>query len=300
MGESSRDGTARRQRLRRASGWVSAVAVLAGLIATSAALAGDSFLGSAGALDYYSDVTPAISAPGTANQTVGCGGRIVGGGILPSGATTESYVAHTGGTAGSDGSGPAGSWYGKFVNISGSSKSATVFAICASRKAKTIRAGGAAVKSGASRKIKANCPAGTHVSGGGGQINGYGGVLVRMVSSYPFDDKDPGHAPDDGWAVRFYNGSNEKQRFLDAVAHCLNADGVLSYLTSVTGQRFCPDADHVAGGGIKQEQADPSYAWINASAPFDAGDGDSAPDDGWRAVGRDVSTSKTGYAICMG
>ena len=57
--------------------------------------------------------------------------------------------------------------------------------------------------------IKAPCPKGTHViSGGMGTVNGYGGIL--LTGSYPYDSRDKGKAPDDGWKVDVTNRGGEE------------------------------------------------------------------------------------------
>src|SRR5262245_66045736 len=52
--------------------------------------------------------------------------------------------------------------------------------------------------------VKAMCPRGTHVTGGGVSDGADFGQLT-IVHTYPVDGPDRGKAPDDGWAVRLQN-----------------------------------------------------------------------------------------------
>ena len=65
----------------------------------------------------------------------------------------------------------------------------------------------------------ANCPAGTHVAGGGAAMNGPG-EKVHLAGSYPIDDGDSGSHPDDGWKASAFNGTSDQHK-LTAYAICL-------------------------------------------------------------------------------
>jgi hypothetical protein len=63
------------------------------------------------------------------------------------------------------------------------------------------------------------CRRSEHVVGGGGRISGPADQ-GRLVVSAPYDGRDPGRVPDDGWRVRAYNvGGADKS--LTAFAICL-------------------------------------------------------------------------------
>jgi hypothetical protein len=66
---------------------------------------------------------------------------------------------------------------------------------------------------GATKTIKANCRGKTRVIGGG-----FGNFPTNVLASIPFDDKDKGKAPDDGWKVRVHHDFAGTHR---AVAVCL-------------------------------------------------------------------------------
>ena len=65
--------------------------------------------------------------------------------------------------------------------------------------------------------IKVKCPAGRHAIGGG-----YGRFATDLVASEPFDSKDKGKAPDDGWRVRLWSGSGAPQAMY-AWASCMGS-----------------------------------------------------------------------------
>jgi hypothetical protein len=56
------------------------------------------------------------------------------------------------------------------------------------------------VKANHYRTLKAECPGGTHVLGGGEDSNA-GFAQLRLRHTFPYDTKDQGSKPDDGWAV---------------------------------------------------------------------------------------------------
>ena len=53
-------------------------------------------------------------------------------------------------------------------------------------------------------RAKMKCPAGTHVTGGGGFLSG-NSLEARQLATKPIDLKDKDKAPDDGWHVRAAN-----------------------------------------------------------------------------------------------
>jgi hypothetical protein len=69
---------------------------------------------------------------------------------------------------------------------------------------------------GTTAKVKAKCPKGFRVGGGGSH-----GFFTRLVASVPFDNKDKRKAPDNGWRVSVHNSSGGDPRALLAHAICL-------------------------------------------------------------------------------
>jgi hypothetical protein len=62
------------------------------------------------------------------------------------------------------------------------------------------------------RTVKVDCPGKTRVVGGG-----FGFYPWNVLASLPFDDKDRGKAPDDGWKVRIRNIQDDDDEYATAV-----------------------------------------------------------------------------------
>jgi hypothetical protein len=151
-------------------------------------------------------------------------GRLVGGGLrIPGPATTEfeeqlnsSHPTDTDGDKVYD-----EGWSGKLnVNMSTVNRTPTAHAICLPGgvmkrhydfTAKVIFPGASTVKT--------SCPKrGWHVSGGGVQ-----GFFSRIDASEPFDGKDEGKAPDDGWRATVHMSQGADPAALLVHAICLKA-----------------------------------------------------------------------------
>jgi len=251
----------------------------------------DTNLGSVAGISYVSDTTESVAAPFYNEAIAACPSarpEPLGGGIYPSGDAEQAWVEDL-----DPWGGPQG-WWGRFRNVSGPAKTATVFAMCTGRRVKARRAGGVPVAANDSRVRRARCPKDTHVTGGGATFHGVG----RLVSSYPFDGPDANRVPDDGWAVRYYNLSTTNPAYLYVDAICL-ARKRLRYKKAFGAPSVeCPNGGHLTGGGIRHPRGVASSAWMNTSAPIDTtGDIDSIPDDIWYA--RATVYPRTVYGICL-
>jgi hypothetical protein len=122
-------------------------------------------------------------------------------------------------------------------------------------------------------KVKVPCPAGKHVLGGGGLVGGpY--LKERLVKTAPFDSKDAGKTPDDGWQIAIDNlGARHSA---NAFAVCAKLGG-LTYKTltlHVNHDRRgsisvrCPPGDHPVGGGVSQRGAYGHVAIVRSSFVF--------------------------------
>jgi hypothetical protein len=106
--------------------------------------------------------------------------------------------------------------------------------------------------------IKAACPKGTHVLGGGELAESAFPGAQRLVATAPYDSKDGGKAPDDGWRVRI-DTLGQAGDHATAYAICTEVGG-LHYLTrkfhaavaDSYGLQQCPQGQWVVGGGIDQ------------------------------------------------
>jgi hypothetical protein len=136
------------------------------------------------------------------------------------------------------------------------------------------------------------CPkgGGIHVVGGGQYVFSPF-EAATLTASTPFDGKDRGSAPDDGWrsTVRNFNAGDT----LTVFAICASSPTTYKSDKFSTGpgrdartaRIHCPRGTHVTGGGVNLPVAYEDGGWLEASAPFDDIDGDAKTDDGWTATG---------------
>jgi hypothetical protein len=128
--------------------------------------------------------------------------------------------------------------------------------------------------------------------GGGGYVEGPYTAGSALIRSHPFDDDDANSLADDGWGYSAQRGAGGTVD-IAAYAVCLEkgthairyarkvetAGGAAKVGGGVTGKSkvSCPRGFHASGGGVFGDLR------IRTSAPFDSGDKDVAPDDGWKA-----------------
>jgi hypothetical protein len=153
---------------------------------------------------------------------------------------------------------------------------------------------------------KFETPSGTKLLGGGIFFQNAGYGAVRAVSSSPFDGSDDGSVPE-AWYVTGANGSTSTTISLGEAEVCGQVKRI-SYpshtkeipTTEKTAvNASCPDRKHVLGGGPEADA--PDSVRITSTAPFDSGDADHRPDDGWRGTvsnGTDSPLEVTTTAIC--
>ena len=155
------------------------------------------------------------------------------------------------------------------------------------------------------RTVRADCPSGENIYGGGFNSGAsYGGSNTR--SSRPFDDGDADRDRDDGWEATIFNFTMAPLP-VTLYAHCGAKNSTVESRTrEVTANsqkavsESCRAGDHVTGGGT-QISGHSSNTWISSSYPADAGDQDSVPDDRWSAYLENVTGKKrevTAYAVC--
>lgn len=152
----------------------------------------------------------------------------------------------------------------------------------------------------------AACPAGTHVTGGGPtNITSPAGEYF-VSSNAPFDGPDGNRDPDDGWRTTAANNAGDPKP-LSVTGVC--SGGRLTYASrrgtaepasarQLTAR--CPAGTRVTGGGARLG-GPIALLWLNSSYPIDAGDGDTKPDDGWRARGYNnsgLAEAMKVFAIC--
>jgi hypothetical protein len=137
--------------------------------------------------------------------------------------------------------------------------------------------------------IEIPCPGLKRPMGGGYQIGL--NVLDTLRSAAPADLNGDGKI--DGWRVVAETGQNGTAVGTDANVICRK--GTVRYVTktgtlpaspgALTLTARCPSNMHVTGGGAVASDGGAALgAYVSSSYPIDGSDGDSRPDDGWRAT----------------
>ena len=259
------------------------------LIGTGVALAGSTLVvesspeGTANGLSYRSATF--VDADSAEYTVTFCPGRRVtsGGGAFVTGATSEGPLIVAVPDKPTDATTPRRkSWTSGINNLGAGAKTLVGYAICARphgivRNTKVLEA----PVTLASMTVKAPCPAGSSVLGGGFDTN-YNDS--RPMESAPYDGGDRGRVPDDGWRGRAVVGDT---RDFQVTAICLKgrAQRRLVYrerTDEATGNLYarakCPDGAAATGGGAAIDGG--GSAFINSTYPDDAS-GDDVPDDSW-------------------
>jgi hypothetical protein len=293
-----------------------ALAGVGALALGASSAAADTNLGTVGGLTYiFADASPA-PAQSYRGGSASCpsGTKVVGGGAEIGGAVAESRLRSMNPVPPQV---AGGNYWGAGIwNDSGLAKGVGVIAVCAKHKP-AYRSNAAKVRVGHARTVAARCPDGTHVSAGGGYSTGTPGAPGTpegsyLNSSFPFDGRDAGSAPDDGWNVRIYNISDAPRVQINVFAVCVTERP--RYVTAnpvamppgyelLSTAAACPDSRHISAGGLRLAGAPAANAHPVTITPADLGDADSIPDDALRAKAQVLagSTAASAYmtAICM-
>ena len=151
--------------------------------------------------------------------------------------------------------------------------------------------------------IKAHCPKGTKVTGGGFE------TTVRPTSSVPFDDADNNTTRDDGWKAVVTNPSSTIAFKVTVHGVCAKG-GTYTYLSSApisvpdggrtNGDVLCDDGFSVVGGGVALAFA-PGLLSIGQSGPIDDDDDGDVRDNGWTGGATNLTGTEvqmTVFGIC--
>jgi hypothetical protein len=299
---------------------LSCAVAVAGTLALGASPAGaDTNLGTVGGLTYIFAEQGPITAPGYGGGVAHCpaGTKVVGGGAEIGGNVAESRLTDT--KPYRDAESKSAGWGAGTWNDSGGSKSIGVIAVCRQHKP-AYRSNTAKVSVGHARTVGARCPRGTHVSGGGVVTTGTPAAPATpdgsyVNSSFPFDGRDAGKAPDDGWRARAYNISNAPRAQINVFAVCVTErpryvtagpvamiPGTPSHFL-ISNAAACPGSRHISAGGIRLAGAPAANVRPATIMPFDLGDADAIPDDALRAKAQvlhgSTAASALMTAICM-
>jgi len=239
-------------------GLVGGAAVVSSLLGAGSAQAVSQDLGTVNGLNYRVMATTIDSGTGLDSYAdCGDGDIAIGGGIdIADDEDTNVGIAE-GATMGStypDTDAGVSVWRTSALNESGGSLETAFYAICSEPADVLARKNKTRVGPGSRGKVRAACPTGYEVAGGG--IRSAGPTLATV----PYDDDDKNKKPDDGWRASSYNGGGERIS-LTAFASCVRArDWGLTYLRSGAATQaghtvhsgiLCPEGDALAGLGAK-------------------------------------------------
>lgn len=139
----------------------------------------------------------------------------------------------------------------------------------------------------AEAETTADCPPGTRLTGGGAAPSSSPFSETWINTILPVDGADAGSAPD-GTRVRIANlagGSKSGAAFAICTAGKVRTRSAKTRIDSSDSgavRARCPAGRRVASGGAGLNSA-AADSHLDTSYPFDGGDRDSKPDDGWKA-----------------
>ena len=172
----------------------------------------------------------------------------------------------------------------------------------------TAEIGAGGVPEGSSQTIIAGCPGETKLAGLGGSFRsgGAGGETI-FNALHPYDGDDENTRADD--AVRMRGVAVSEVGNITAQAACTAEQPripekrvVLKEEAGKTVSVPCPRGTFVSGGG-GQMTGDPDYVRVHSTSPYDDGDTDARPDDGWRVRAYNLTDGRLqifASAICLG
>lgn len=293
--------------LRGRGRWLALAAVALGGLVLPAAYAGDETgtnLGTEKGLNYRVNLVEDYVGTAPLDSFVACrdGDRPIAGGVdveLPDGQARigGTYPAQEGGVR---------EWRSVGQNLLGGDMDMSFFAVCRKVEPSLTRFPSAirTFASGEMKSLKAACPNGFEVTGGGVR-----GPNPSIMGSVPYDAKDHDHKPDDGWKVTAVNSQSGIEEELQAFASCRRAgDWDLSYVkekltigTDATGEATEICTHGVVTGGGASITGENGLTRMLETYPADFGDSDTTPADGWTSSLRNGSASATdgvAHAVC--
>jgi hypothetical protein len=154
----------------------------------------------------------APTGPQSLDQSGSCpGGRVVSGGVTYWGTDTADFSLNSSypvddvsdlDTIRDDG------WRGRVHYTGDGQPVAAVYLVCLGGERPTYRQASVTVPAGESAGVRAFCPVGRPVLGGGVRVSGPASAS-HVINSRPIDTKDSGTVPDDGWRGAATNTSDQ-------------------------------------------------------------------------------------------
>jgi hypothetical protein len=260
-------------------------------------------LGSVAGINYRGKLFPDFPV-GAFSSFAGCadGGAAIGGGGEIEGLGSQGMMGPTYRAV----EGETEFWRTGLRNLAGGAKDMRFFAICKQSGKSGLRfvtKKRKNVQPGQQRSVRARCPDGYRVIGGGIFL-----PEPSVTATRPFDGRDRDPKPDDGWKASAVN-NDPIERTLEARATCRKAGtwklayrsvgvGVGGGGTSLAAQ-LCAEGAVVGGGASITGPT--GTVRLHESYPHDGADGDAAPDDGWSAGLTNLGMGKASgrvHAIC--
>ena len=282
---------------RQGSGLAALVALLCLVPATGAAA--DINLGSSGGISYVSDSAP-VNAPDSALLDVTCpdGTKATGGGFTASNTTARTTWAFP----------LDGDWRAQiYAGIAPTVLSA--YSFCKAGKLRYPE-NDANVGAGKAKSLKVACPGRTHVTGGGGRIEAPA-AEGWIGSTTPFDNRDRGKRPDDGWRITVFNDDDsEHNAQVNAICqrrmprYRAETTGTITAGVTVSFEHECLAGEPLIGAGVGVSTS-AANAIARRVQPIDdlSDEPGNVPDDGIQ-VGESITASAPGvyrvtaYVIC--
>jgi len=291
-------------RSRRYAGAALAAAALLVTVPAAAHAGGDEGidLGTAGGLNYRVNISDDFGGDALSSFVACLGGaRPIAGGIDLQGSATASRM---GGSYPVKEFGPL-IWRTTGHNLIGGTMDMSFFGICREKQPTMTRFPSVTrpFNPNKQRTVRAPCPQGFRVTGGGIQSSN-----PLVSANRPYDGKDEDKKPDDGWKVTALNLQPIPEE-LTAHASCrkagswdlkyLREEGTVGGGSSTVSTDICP-AGVVAGGGASISGAAGTVR-LHETYPADVGDIDETPEDGWTTSLRNGGMGPANgvfYAIC--
>ncbi|MGI9021582.1 MAG: hypothetical protein ACR2G3_12845 [Solirubrobacterales bacterium] len=196
------------------------------------------------------------------------------------------------------------------ANFGGGTGTAEALAVCGQQVSK-YRTKARDIDPQETLTVKAPCPTGTRVTGGGGRIKDATTLSSNadLNSSFPYDGNDGDSDHDDGWAVRGWNDRPSGRGRLTAYAICadlepvyMTADSSAPPGTGTTTTASCPDTHFLSSAGFERSDTPGIGTFVELKQTDSIVDGDVVPDDDARASHYNPSASPasvTTYAVCL-
>ena len=269
----------------------------------------DTVLGTENGLTYVTDSEAAVpNQPSAPVAECPAGQKVIGGGGDAHATSLEGILASAAPEDGPDADVKPDDMFRAYTfNTAATSSQAMVWAICAPGKTRYERED-AGLRVNRVKSIRAHCPDGTSVVGGGAYLTGSNSEIF-ISATRPWDSRDKGKKPDDGWFVRAANVAGSR-KVMTAHAMCrsdLSIDPFGGFGSTSPGAGGagggCDSAqDSLTGPGGEIKGTDSTLVRISAVLPQDNSlEAGAIPDDGAFVQAENLTTGSApfgAFGIC--